>query len=81
MIGLGSKVRDRITGFTGIAIARVEYLTGCIQVGISPPLSAEGKLIPAEYFDICRLEVLDATSMLERANDDVGGPNRDAPTR
>lgn len=36
MIHLGDKVTDSITGFTGIAYARIEFLTGCIQIGILP---------------------------------------------
>lgn len=30
-IQLGSKVRDKITGFTGTAVAKTVFLNGCIQ--------------------------------------------------
>ena len=30
-IKLGDKVRDKISGFTGIAVARTEFINGCIQ--------------------------------------------------
>lgn len=34
MIRLGSKVRDSITGFKGIATGRSEHLNGCVSVCI-----------------------------------------------
>ena len=36
MIELGEKVKDTITGFTGIATARTDYLYGCIRVEVEP---------------------------------------------
>lgn len=53
-IELGSRVRDMVTGFEGIAMARVEYLTGCTQYGISQ--AGKGELKPCEYLDWQRLE-------------------------
>jgi len=34
VVKLGSKVRDVISGFQGIAISRCEYLNGCVTIGI-----------------------------------------------
>ncbi len=57
-VQLGAVVRDRISGFEGIAASRVEYLTGCTQIAIAKKgLSAEGKPIEWQYFDWQRLEV------------------------
>lgn len=55
MIGLGSKVRDKVTGFEGIAIAKVEYLNGCIQYCIKPRAQEDGKMPVGEYIDISQL--------------------------
>lgn len=80
MITLGSKVKDKITGFTGIAISHVKYLTGCDHIGVVPPVDKDGKCQQAEYFDINRLEVMEASIQLTPAKDKkVGGPNRDCP--
>lgn len=79
MIQLGLKVRDRVTGFEGIAVARIEYLTGCMQIGISPPVDKEGKLQDTSYFDHTRVEVVDVKPVLNQTNQDRGGPNRDCP--
>ena len=57
MIELGKKVKDKITGFEGIATSKHSYLTGCNQFGIQPPLDEKGKLQQKEYFDEGRLIV------------------------
>ena len=36
MVQLGSRVKDTLTGFKGIAIGRCEYLHGCAQILIKP---------------------------------------------
>ncbi len=59
MIELGQRVKDKITGFEGIATARVEYLTGCIQYCLKPEkLDEKGKMIEGEYIDEGQLELL-----------------------
>ncbi len=35
-IELGSKVKCKITGYEGVAIARIEFINGCIQYEIAP---------------------------------------------
>ena len=68
MIKLGQKVRDRITGFEGVATARVEFLTGCIQYCIKPDkLDEKGKMIEGEYIDVGQIEILgDGISLSEK---------------
>lgn len=57
-IELGQTVRDRLSGLVGIAVCRVEYLTGCTQVGIAQQgLTSEGKTKEWHYFDWQRIEV------------------------
>lgn len=57
-IGLGDKVRDVVTHFEGITVSRVEYLTGCVQFGVSPQVGADGKIGDTQYFDDARLEAI-----------------------
>jgi len=74
MILLGSKVKDKVTGFEGIAVSRVEYLNGCIQYGIKARYiekDMQGKMPKVEYIDEMQLEALDAGA-LEDENDDNG---------
>jgi hypothetical protein len=35
-VKLGTIVTDRITGFQGIAVCRIEYLNGCVRYGVQP---------------------------------------------
>lgn len=51
MIILGSKVKDSITGFEGIAIAKVIYLNGCISYQVKSQKLYSGKTLDAEWFD------------------------------
>ncbi len=79
MLKLGQKVKDIITGFEGIAVSRVEYLTGCAQIGVTPSVGNDGKIPDTQYFDHTRLVVLTKESVMESVNQDRGGPNRDCP--
>jgi len=42
-IKLGDEVRDVITGFRGIAVARTNWLYGCDRIVIQPPVDKDGK--------------------------------------
>jgi hypothetical protein len=50
-IVLGNKVKDKVTGFTGIAICKCLYLNGCIQFHVSPKVDRKGDLRCDEWFD------------------------------
>lgn len=78
-IVLGSKVRDTITGFEGVAIGVTFWLTGCARLGVKPVGLHEGKTIEAEWFDEDRLEVMTA-SQLPYGQPNTGGP-QEAPKK
>jgi hypothetical protein len=81
-IKLGSKVRDKITGFEGIVTSHVRYLTGCDQHGVTPE-AKDGKIQESEYFDYKRLETIGEGINIEDVSvkGNPGGINRDAPRR
>ena len=73
MVKLGTKVKDSITGFSGIAVCRTEYLYGCVRIGIEPQELKDGKPVETHYFDEQRLSTTtNATS---------GGPGAVPPSR
>ena len=76
MVTLGQKVRDKITGFSGIVTGRVEYLTGCNQLLVAPPIKDDGAWRDSQWFDEQRVDVLDATPI---ALDNGKTPGFDAP--
>ena len=52
----GEVVKDVITGFKGVVMSRINYLTGCNQYGLSMmALTSDGKRADWEYFDENRL--------------------------
>jgi hypothetical protein len=59
MIKLGQEVKDKVTGFTGIAVFRAEHLFGCIRIGVKPQeFGKDGRLQEQEFFDEGALEVV-----------------------
>jgi hypothetical protein len=57
-IKLGSIVRDSITGFTGLAVCRSEWLYGCARVGIQATELKDGKPVEVQHFDEQSVEVV-----------------------
>jgi hypothetical protein len=59
-IKLGDLVEDLITGFTGIASSRTEYLFGCVHIGItSTRMDKDGVPIGVMSFDEQRVVRID----------------------
>lgn len=81
-IKLGNKVRDKVTGFEGIATAKVEYITGCDQYCVNPGVGKDGEIREGVYIDVMRLEVVDQGISIEvSATAKPGGPQMDCPQR
>ncbi len=58
MLKFGNEVKDKITGFKGIIIGKVEYITGCDQYLIQPKCKKDGIKPEAVWFDVDRLQVV-----------------------
>ena len=73
-INLGDKVKDTVTGFTGIAVGRTIWLYGCERITVQPEgLNKEGKTFESQSFDEPQLTVLKSKSKKE-GNHKTGGP-------
>lgn len=55
---LGLLMKDKVTGFEGIAIAKSDFLFGCTQFHIKPQVVKDGKLESAIAFDYLQLEII-----------------------
>jgi hypothetical protein len=79
MITLGSKVRDTLTGFTGTATGRTEWLYGCTRICIEPNEMKDGKPIEGVWFDEQRIEVIkpDTPKVSPDSSARKGGPQSD----
>ncbi len=73
-IELGDTVKCKYTGFKGVAVARTEYINGCIQIQVAPKVGKDNKYPEELAIDEGSLEV---TSKLKRkVDEDDGGPTR-----
>ena len=63
---LGYKVKDVVTGFSGV-IGSVSFdLYGCIQVMVTPPLNKEGKTDQSMWFDVARIKKTSKKPVMEQ---------------
>ncbi len=58
MVELGDKVKDTVTGFSGIAVCKVDYLQGCRRFGVQAPSKNNKKPDEWQYFDEPQLQVI-----------------------
>ena len=78
MIKLGSIVKDRLTGIKGTAIARTEWLHGCVRITIQPEgVTKEKKAYDSHTADEQQIEVIKEADVPKAR---VGGPH-DEPRR
>jgi hypothetical protein len=77
MVKLGDRVKDQITGFTGIATGRYEYLYGCVRVSVQAEKLKDGKVADGLVFYEDQLEVIKAgavTGVAAKSKPTTGGP-------
>lgn len=89
-IGLGDRVKDSVTGLTGIVTCITHWLHGCIRIGVQPEETKDGKPVEAVYFDQTQVVLVKrgvhAAQVLEVAEKQpaaplrrsAGGPSREA---
>jgi hypothetical protein len=72
MIALGVVVRDKVTGFTGIAENRATFMYGCDRYCVQPKIDKDGKIPDSVMIDEPQLEWVDGE---ERVMSPVGTPD------
>lgn len=55
-MSLGAHVEEKVTGFRGVVMGRVEYLTGCAQVLVQPKAKEDGSWVEPRWFDETRVD-------------------------
>lgn len=76
---LGHKYRDTVSGWTGVATSRHEYMNGCIRITIEGA-DKDGK--PEGYiFDVQQIELVDETPVNPTPHlpARTGGPRTNRP--
>lgn len=75
-INLGDKVKDAVSGLTGVVTSHTRWLTGCDSYGVTPQELKDGKPVDASHIDGSRLTVLKAALIKLKDNrPDDGGPH------
>ncbi len=69
---VGLELRDKVTGFKGIATSKIEYLNGCVQFCVAPKVGKDNTPKDGQFFDIQQLEVIGGGVKL--APKQTGGP-------
>ena len=69
MVRLGDRVKDRITGFSGIVVARTEWLFGCVRLSIQPEkLTKDGKSQDSMCVDEPQCKILKRAAVQNKVN-------------
>jgi hypothetical protein len=84
MVELGREYKDKITGFKGVAIGFVQYISGCNQGLLAPSVGEDGAMKDAQWIDEQRLtpvgdEVITLTNG-ETPGFDIPAPSRQGKT-
>jgi hypothetical protein len=79
-VPLGSKAKDTITGFSGVVTGFCEYISGCNQVLLTPPVDKDGGYKSGQWFDVQRVERVD-DSLVVLDNSETPGCDIPAPVR
>lgn len=61
---LGRTFKCKITNFVGIATGRIEYITGCSQLLLTPQVGTDGSLKDGAWIDEQRLEQQEAENIV-----------------
>ena len=83
-VELADKVRDRVSGFGGVATARHIHLNGCDLISVQPIVNKKGAALPTfKTFDAPQLEVIEREYVKYDVPDEerrrVGGPAKFMP--
>jgi hypothetical protein len=79
---LGAHLKDRVTGFDGVVIARSEFVHNCNRYMLQPRgLDKDGKPKGAEHFDEDQLELVTkkANAYIARADAPSFAPSHGGP--
>ncbi len=75
-IKLGQEVKDRVSGFKGIATATTRFMQGCDRVLVSPKVAKDGTLPEGRMFDEPDLDVVgDGIKLRPQPKKKTGGPH------
>jgi len=78
MIELGDRVKCRFTGFSGVVVARSEFINGCVQFSVLPAMDKKKNEYP-DIVDIDEGSLIPVKGKKKVFKKDTGGPSRPSP--
>ena len=79
---LGEILKDKITGFQGVALGRTEYFTECNHYGLQSQVLKGGEPVGWQWFDETRLVCVEgAEKILKEPRTPTSGPEPNAPEK
>lgn len=72
LYGLGKEAKDKVTGFKGVITGRSDFIAGCRQYCLTPPMKDDGTLPESKWMDEERLELTGES--VDVASTKTGGP-------
>ena len=69
---LGLKVKDRVTGFSGVVESISFDLYGCVQCVIKPAIDEKGEVRDGRWFDVSRLDIKSKKPVMDLPNFEYG---------
>ena len=79
-MNLGDKVKDIVTGFTGIITAKTTFLNGCVRVSVQSDKLKDGIPTDPQWFDEPQVRIVKPNAVSEGSRD-TGGPMPFLPRR
>jgi len=73
----GDQVKDTITGFKGVIVARTQWMNECIRYAVQPRDLKDGEVVNDHWFDEEQLELVKGSRNLAPKSAPSGGPRPD----
>ncbi len=77
MVNLSDQVKDKITGFKGTVVGKVEYINGCVKYSVQPKIDKDGKMPDSIWIDEQELEITKKAA--KKKTKPKGGPVKNLP--
>ena len=82
MIKLGSKVKDVVSGFKGVAVGEYNFLHGCTRYCVQPPVNDKGEIPENQYRTQLKVVSKSVQNSIDGTlNKKPGGPPPNTPKR
>jgi len=77
---LGSKLRDKVTGFEGVVTGRGDHISGCDTYGLQNQTLKDGAPQDLKWFDEPRLELVSSDVLVVDDRDERTGADSTIPS-